>query len=1330
MAAGDDNDVTIHGSFDGSLSRDLSEIVQRLERVEGQLDDAGRAGEQAGDRIERGADDAAEALARVERGAEGATDDLREVAKAADKAGDELGDVATGGRQAAAGLEAAEQGAQGATEALDDTARQAKQTARALDDAGDEAAEAGAKAATSATGWNRLAAALDRNERISQRWARAQDAMRWSAWTARAEKFKTRAKSLLDLDWGKGATRLNKFGKAFKGFTLLLAVGKITAIVGALYALLGVISALGAGAAGAVGGIGSMVAGLLALLPVGAAAVATMIAFKAAAKPLKDELDSIKGKFSGVGNAIANEGGLRAALDYLDSKIGKLAENVTSGMAIIGRGISKSTRDVADYASNYGFLQDLGDMWVKLGPIVEQFGKIITRVLHSLVNLIRMASPAALQLAKDVGDVLDRFTRWTGVMADNGKGAEYISAAYERLKRAVKIVADFVVGLYRVFKIAAEESRWMADGLERAGARFKEWTGTAEGQNKIRTYFQEAMPALKETLLLIKDLVVGLAGLATSQDVAPLINQLRTQLLPAVLELAAKFQGDLLPKLIDFLTRLAQLAAGLDFSALQIVLDFLIGVADALLWVAQNVPGGNAALSMLFTTLLLAGPVAKVLGFVTGAIGKLVAAGKWLSVALKGGEGLTFMQKVIGWIGKGVMWLARLFTGPLFKGISMVGRLLAVAFLGSNPIGWIILAVIAVVAAFWWCYENIQGFRDGVNGVLSAIGGFFSDLWNGYIWPVISAIVTGLKWVGAIIFTILVAPFIIAWNIIAWAVQQFIDNFWKPAIATLKEEWSIWYNAVFKPIGDAIAFVWNWLGTKLSEFAAWFAEGVAAAGRSWDAFYAVNIAPIANWIAEKWAWLGLQIDYFKWLFWGAVDALGQKWNEFYARWIQPVVNLIKGAWDSLNVKLGELAGWFQGKVDMIGRIWDTLRGKLAAPVNFLINTVWNQGILKAWNWVAEKLGLPQGQPISPIPAYAAGGAVRGPGTGRSDSIVARVANNEHIWTAEETRRAGGHAQVAALRRAALAGALPRFADGGPVSLAGDQAAPSGGALGSLVAWAWGWAKPILQGLVDPIINSIPFRGPPEFMNIPRGMATTGRDKLFEWAEKKLNEWGATSGAGGPLGGGIVAGAVGAMMAVLRGAFPGLALISGFRPGAITATGNKSYHGMGRAVDVPPRMDVFNWIRANFGARTRELIFSPAGGAQIHNGRPHMYTGVTRANHWDHVHWAFDNGGFLEPGMTSVYNGTGKPEPVFTAGQWDMLDPSNLVAAMQSTTPTLEARAASSREDELVGAVRALSSVLAERPPALAVTGDETRRAVLSALAQRDREQQQRDRYRY
>ena len=133
----------------------------------------------------------------------------------------------------------------------------------------------------------------------------------------------------------------------------------------------------------------------------------------------------------------------------------------------------------------------------------------------------------------------------------------------------------------------------------------------------------------------------------------------------------------------------------------------------------------------------------------------------------------------------------------------------------------------------------------------------------------------------------------------------------------------------------------------------------------------------------------------------------------------------------------------------------------------------------------------------------------------------------------------------------------------------------------------------------------------------------------------------------------------AQMAALRAVFPYLQLTSGFREGAITATGNTSYHALGRAVDIPPSMTVFNWIAANYPG-SRELIYTPAGGRQIHNGSPHVYSGVTAANHYDHIHWAMrrggmipahlaDQGGLLSSGHAAV-NLSGAVERVLSPAQ--------------------------------------------------------------------------------
>jgi hypothetical protein len=146
----------------------------------------------------------------------------------------------------------------------------------------------------------------------------------------------------------------------------------------------------------------------------------------------------------------------------------------------------------------------------------------------------------------------------------------------------------------------------------------------------------------------------------------------------------------------------------------------------------------------------------------------------------------------------------------------------------------------------------------------------------------------------------------------------------------------------------------------------------------------------------------------------------------------------------------------------------------------------------------------------------------------------------------------------------------------------------------------------------------------------------------------------------------------AMMAALRTVFPGLALISGFRPGAITATGNPSYHGFGRAVDIPPRTDVNHWIYNNYKTITKELIASWAGARQIRNGRDHVYSGITRANHWDHNHWAMANGGMVTR-PTRALIGEAGPEAIVPLNRSaplpvDIVSTSGLGAAGISNRP--------------------------------------------------------------
>jgi len=145
--------------------------------------------------------------------------------------------------------------------------------------------------------------------------------------------------------------------------------------------------------------------------------------------------------------------------------------------------------------------------------------------------------------------------------------------------------------------------------------------------------------------------------------------------------------------------------------------------------------------------------------------------------------------------------------------------------------------------------------------------------------------------------------------------------------------------------------------------------------------------------------------------------------------------------------------------------------------------------------------------------------------------------------------------------------------------------------------------------------------------------------------KRDENWVYGGGAAGPLGNGSGGGGWQWQASVLHKAFPGLSIISGFRKNAVTLSGNRSYHALGRAVDLPPRRDVAQWIHDNYGKNTKELI-TPYQDLNLWNGKPHHYHGAVWNQHNfaggnAHDHWAYKNGGL-------VGDGAGMPQFGFPA----------------------------------------------------------------------------------
>ena len=816
-------------------------------------------------------DDISAALAKIEQRIEA-------VERAVAKLGRE---GAKGGEELAAGLDTA-------AEAADDLGDQARQAKKEVDDLGDKAAKTGTKSAAAAAG---------------------------------LELFAKKTKKA-----SKGAGSLRTILTAFK----------IAGVVSGVFALAGGVSALGAGAVIAVGAIAPMVGVVAGALPIFAAAKLSMLAWKLAATQLEPSLTRIKNQFTELGPAIAR-GGLQKGLDYFANSIGKLAKVTGTGLAGLGGELGTAAHNAGDIAKSAPFLKQVSDIFAGLRPIVGLIAKGLLALAQAALNVLQAALPMATQMAEFFAQAATSVQRWTAAQLASGKMTAWLNKAWDMFRYTVGILVDVMIGLFNIFKIGAGYAGDMGRSLHDAAQNFREWTTSAEGQQRINAYFQQSLPALQEMGKLLKFVVVGLAGLGANQNVAPLLAQINSQLLPALAQLVQNLagQGGLGPAVISAATALAQLFAGLDFSGLTAFAQAIAGVLQALVWLQQNVPGANFVISgLLFSFMGF-----KALGPVFSIVGRGADAFAWMLTAANATEKLTLGQKLfqaalkplnflLSGIGKVVMNV----VVPALRMIAIAGvgalRMLSTA-LFTTPVGWIILAIIAVIAAIYLLWTKCAWFRDAVKAVWNAIKVAAIAVWDAIkiaVSAVVDAVVTAWNWASNLVMTV--------WNALKTAWQATVD------FVVMVAMW-IWDHGL-KQVLSVIA-----TGFQIAFSVVKFIVQTVIF------FIAVQIKVIAT-IAE-WVW-GIIVGAFKWgvgiasaVFHWLVDLITAAWNGLWVNAIKPIIDFFVNGWNLAMAILQVAMARLQMAIQII---WNFIWNSIIKPViDFFVNG-WNLAISiirDAWN---------------------------------------------------------------------------------------------------------------------------------------------------------------------------------------------------------------------------------------------------------------------------------------------------------------------------------------------------------------------------------------------
>lgn len=396
--------------------------------------------------------------------------------------------------------------------------------------------------------------------------------------------------------------------------------------------------------------------------------------------------------------------------------------------------------------------------------------------------------------------------------------------------------------------------------------------------------------------------------------------------------------------------------------------------------------------------------------------------------------------------------------------------------------------------------------------------------------------------------------------------------------------------------------------------------------------------------------------------WGGIKSIASG----AANWVKSTVTSIFN-----GLKNGVISA-FEGMKNGIKTAWDKVKEIAAAPVRFVVNTVYNNG-LRSWvNKATSAIGL-KGVSLPYVKlGFAGGGQVPGYAPGR-DTIPAMLSPGEFVLV-PEAARAIGYRNLYGINAAytsrkpsggqhfaggGLAGAWSTLKDWG--SRAADFFAdPIGSFLSAVTAPARALLNRIPGGIVGQmgtgIVNSLLeklsgwFKGKADAANPGGGLVSQA---MVAVARKIPYVWGGTTDAGLDCSGLVYWSAKRAGFGWPRLTAAGYQSasrkVSSPIPGALIFWGNPAHHvaisaGGGYLIEEPKP-----------GLFARKIGMRANSGYGIYGGKG---TGATAAglNREGRAH-KYDSGGFLQPGLTTVLNMTGKPEAVLTDRQWRTLSES-------------------------------------------------------------------------
>ncbi|WP_406224971.1 hypothetical protein [Streptomyces anulatus] len=623
----------------------------------------------------------------------------------------------------------------------------------------------------------------------------------------------------------------------------------------------------------------------------------------------------------------------------------------------------------------------------------------------------------------------------------------------------------------------------------------------------------------------------------------------------------------------------------------------------------------------------LSGPVLKALGAVASAVAEIARELPWLIQLFY------------------AVWIAtKLWT------LAMIAFNLVMA---ANPITLIIIAIVALVAAVVYAYKNFGWFRTAVDAAWNGIKTVVLWVWENALKPAFENIWAALQTVGRWAMWLwqnAISPaFKFIWTAAKILLTVIVITVFLPIIAVFKQLakvgmwlWKSVIGPVFGWIGGKAKWLWvNALKPQFDLIKKGF--GLVGDGAKW--LWNNAVKPAFNWIADKGKWL---------------------WDK-----------ALKPAFDWMKKGIKAVGDSFGDAKDFIGKAWSKVADIAKKPVRFVIDKVYNAGIVPTWNKVAKVFGAP---PIKAMQTegWARGGILPGQSTFRQgDDQLVPMRRGEGVYVSEAMKDPYERARLHAVNSAAMRGQslsqYQGFAKGGIFDWIGKTASKGVDLAKSGVSWlkdgikasAQAGLNKVVKPLLDKIagsksiyrdmISGIPkkmissildFGGKADSKMESAGIGGGGFKAGLKWARTQNGlpyQWG---GNGNPSW--DCSGLVSAIESVIRGQKPHRRWATG------SFSGKTAPSGWQLGGKSPYMIGITNaGVGHTAGTINGVNVESRGGDGVVIGAKARSYKDNLFTDRYAYT-GTYDQGGYLQPGLNLAYNGTGRPEPVFTTQQANAL----------------------------------------------------------------------------